>query len=99
MDLLAGGFIVSGSVEGGAAVIGAGGTYSKGIGVFGGAHRPFSGREGASIDRFTASGAFLGGPEFAVGHPPDQEGGTTLALGAFAGVGVGTLPTPMTPPN
>jgi len=78
---------------GGAAVLGAGGTYSKGIGVFGGAHRPFSGREGASIDRFTASGAFVGGPEFAVGHPPDQEGGTMLALGAFAGIGVGAFLT------
>jgi RHS repeat-associated protein len=74
---------VGGNGEGGAVIIGAGGTASAGGGVF------FNGLS-PSLGGFASGGAFAGGPGWGVSAPscPDK---TNWALGAYAGGGVGVF--------
>jgi RHS repeat-associated protein len=76
------GVVGSASVEGGV-VYGAGATGSVGGGVFGG------GSQGLNVGGFVSGGAFVGGPGLSASAPAPLPGGTTGAVGAYAGAGVG----------
>ena len=76
------GLIGSGSVEGGI-FVGAGATGSAGGGVFGG------GTQGVNVGGFVSGGAFVGVGDLGASYPAPLPGGTTGAVGGYAGVGAG----------
>jgi RHS repeat-associated protein len=77
-----GGPIGSGSAEGGL-INGAGASASVGGGVF------WGGSQGLNIGGFASGGAFVGGSDISASAPAPLPGGTTGAIGAYAGVGSG----------
>ncbi len=81
------GAIVSGSAEGGIVVAGAGATGSAGGGIF------WGGSSGTTLGGFASFGAFAGGPGWGVSSAPSPCGGTTVAGGAYAGIGRGAFLT------
>lgn len=74
---------VSGSVEGGAGVVGAGATASIGGGVFGGGDR------GINFGAFASFGAFAGGPGYGPNYPPGNQ--QNFSAGGYAGGGLGAF--------
>ena len=80
------GGIGSASAEAGLGVVGGGGNVAAGGGLF------WGGTGGVNLGGFASAGGFLGGPHYGPSYPaqkPASCGQPNVALGGFAGAGIG----------